>query len=90
MSKQTKKQLQAACKAANVAFNSKHSKAQLAKMLADAANTKTRKPRASTKTMLRNLFPTVGTTISCADVVAHITAQHAVQVATIGTMLGDL
>lgn len=84
------KQLKAALKAANVQFNSKASKAELEALYVAATATKQRKQRASTKTLLRNLFVNVGDTYSVADVIAHVTAQHAVQVATINTMLGDL
>lgn len=89
MSKVTKKQLHAACKAANISYTRKHTIAQLQQMLA-AAQQPQRKQRASTKTLLRNLFANVGDSYSVADVVAHVTAQHAVQAATIGTMIGDL
>lgn len=83
------KQIKAALKDANVSFPAKAKKAELEELLA-AAQQPARKPRASTKTMLRELFPNVGDSHSVEDVVAHITAQHAVQPATIGTMIGDL
>lgn len=88
MAKQTKKALQQQLKALNVKYTRKHTIAQLEEMLNAASNT--RKQRPSTKAILRSLFSNVGDTHSVADVIAHVTAQHSVQAATIGTMIGDL
>lgn len=85
----TKAQLKAQLDELNVTYSSKANKSELEALVA-AAQQPQRKPRASTKTMLRELFANVGDSHSVEDVVAHITAQHAVQPATIGTMIGDL
>lgn len=89
MSKVTKKQLHKQLDELNVKYTRKHTVAQLQQLLA-AAQQPQRKQRASTKTLLRNLFANVGDSYSVADVIAHVTAQHAVQAATISTMIGDL
>jgi hypothetical protein len=90
MAKQTKKALQQQLKALNVKYTRKHTIAQLEEMLASATAATTRKQRPSTKAILRSMFANVGDTHSVAHVIAHVQQQHAVQAATIGTMLGDL
>jgi hypothetical protein len=90
MAKVTKKAVQAQLKALNVKYTRKHTLAQLQQLLANAQAATTRKQRPSTKAILRSMFPNVGDAHTVAHVIAHVQQQHAVQAATIGTMLGDL
>lgn len=85
----TKKELQATLRAANIEFSSKANKAAL-QALVDAQSQPARKQRVSTKQLIRDLFPNVGDTVSCEDVLAHIAAHTTVQAATVTTMIGDL
>lgn len=85
----TKKALQSELRELGVEFKSKATKAELEELLA-AAKKPARKQRVSTKAILRDLFPDVGTRHSVEDVVAHVTSLAPVKEATIGTMIGDL
>jgi hypothetical protein len=86
----TKKELQAQCTAANIAYTNKLNKAQLQALIDTNASTAVRKQRVSTKQILRNLFANVGDTYSVQHVTEHVQSIANVQAATIVTMLGDL